>query len=363
MKLLEAMRAYDYEQVIVLNNNASGLRGFIVIHDTTRGPALGGIRVRPYADEEEALTDGLRLARAMSYKAAMADLPCGGGKAVVIESSDWDREQAMRTLGRFIESLRGRFRTGRDLGVTEEDLRILREETHYVGCEGVESDEYTALGVIEGMRACLDHLAGAAEPSANPFSGITVAVQGVGRVGWAIARRLSEAGARVIVADVDERRARAAERAFAAQVVSPEMIYEAPADVFCPCAVGGVITERTIALLRARVIAGSANNVLADDALGWMLWERGVLYAPDYVINAGALIHGANVSLKGKRENEAEVRRIYERVREILMLAEQQRMPTNLVADHLAESRLKAAKTYRDLFWGEAGDVSGGCCA
>ncbi|GBC81895.1 Leucine dehydrogenase [bacterium HR10] len=361
MVLLSAMQAHDYEQVIALNNNASGLWGFIVIHDTTRGPALGGIRVRPYASEAEALEDGLRLARAMSYKAAIADLPCGGGKAVVIEHPEWDRVLAMRTLGRFIESLRGRFQTGRDLGLTEEDVRLLREETRYIGCEGAESDEYTALGVIEGMRACVEHLGGG-ESSGQPFAGLTVAVQGVGSVGWAIARRLHEAGVRLIVADVDERRARAAERAFGARVVAPEEIYEAPADVFCPCALGGVLTERTIALLRARIVAGSANNVLADEALGWTLRERGILYAPDFVINAGALIHGANLYLKGKRENEADVRRIYDRMREILTVAERERVPTNVVAQRLAESRLKASKTYRDLFWGEATDASG-CCA
>ncbi len=362
MTLLEAMRRHDFEQVIALNNNASGLRGFIVIHDTTRGPALGGIRVRQYADDLEALEDALRLARAMSYKAAIADLPCGGGKAVVIEHAGWDRALAMRTLGRFIESLRGRFQTGRDLGLTEEDVRLLREETRYIGCEGAESDEYAALGVIEGMRACLEHQAGTHAASGNPFVGLTIAVQGVGSVGWAIARRLHEAGARLIVADVDERRARAAERAFGAQIVPPEEIYDAPADVFCPCALGGVLTERTIAHLRARIVAGSANNVLAEEALGWRLLERGILYAPDYVVNAGALIHGANLSLRGQRENEAEVRKIYGRVREILAMAEREGLPTNLVADRLAESRLKTAKTYRDLFWGEAKGASG-CCA
>jgi len=362
MAILEMMEAHDFEQVIALTNAASGLRAFIIIHDTTRGPALGGIRVRPYASDVEALEDGLRLARAMSYKAAMADLPCGGGKAVVIERAGWDRALAMRTLGRFIESLRGRFQTGRDLGLTEEDVRLLREETRYIGCEGEEFDAYTALGVIEGMRACVDHRAGVPTASGNPFVGLTVAVQGVGSVGWAIARRLHEAGARLIVADVDERRARAAERAFGAQVVPPEEIYDAPADIFCPCALGGVLTERTIAHLRARIVAGSANNVLASEALGWRLRERGILYAPDYVINAGALIHGANLYLKGQRENEAEVRKIYGRVREILALAERERLPTNLVADRLAQSRLKAAKTYRDLFWGEATGASG-CCA
>ncbi|MCS6817597.1 MAG: leucine dehydrogenase [Blastocatellia bacterium] len=359
MTIWDAIRAHDFEQVIALNNNASGLRAFIVIHDTTRGPALGGIRVRPYASDVEALEDALRLARAMSYKAAMADLPCGGGKAVVIEHPEWDRASAMRALGRFIESLGGRFQTGRDLGLTEEDVRILREETQYIGCEGAEADEYTALGVIEGMRACVEHWMGAR--AGNPFAGLTIAVQGVGSVGWAIARRLYEAGARLIIADVDERRARAAERAFGARIVPPQEIYDAPADVFCPCAVGGVLTERTIAQLRAHIVAGSANNVLAEEALGWRLRERGILYAPDYVINAGALIHGANLYLRGQRENEAEVRKIYERVREILALAEREGLPTNVVADRLAESRLKTAKTYRDLFWGKAEDASGGC--
>lgn len=364
MTLLEAMREHDYEEVIALNNNRSGLRGFIVIHDTTRGPALGGIRVWRYEDEAEALADGLRLARAMTYKAALAGLDCGGGKAVVIEHPEMQREEAMRFLGRVVESLHGRFQTGRDLGLTDQDIAVLRQETRYIGCEGAESDDYTALGVMCGIRACLDHLSG----GQHTLSGLRVAVQGLGGIGWRLAQLLRDAGCHLIVADIDREKTRRAESELGATVVPPEEIYSAEADVFSPCAVGGVITQATLPRLRARIIAGSANNVLADASLGWHVRERGILYAPDYLINAGALIHGANLYLKGKKDNRAEVMGIYDRMREVLRRADEENLPTNVVADRLAEQRVKPSKTYRDLFWSspthaqEVDEPARGCC-
>jgi len=351
MSLLEAMRLHDCEQVIALNNNSSGLRGFIIIHDTTLGPALGGIRVWRYEDEASALEDGLRLARAMTYKAALAGLDCGGGKAVVIEHPGLKRELAMRTLGRVVESLHGRFQTGPDVGLTQEDLNILSQETRYVGCEGVASDDQTAFGVMQGLRACLDHLQG----EVTPLEGKTVAIQGVGSIGYRLALLLSAAGCKLIVADLDESKARRVRTEFGAEIVAPEEIYSVEADVFSPCALGGVVNDQTVPLLKAKVIAGAANNVLADESQGWKLRERGIIYAPDYLINAGALIHGANLSLKGKKDNREEVSKIYDRMREVLAEADQEKLPTNVVADRLAESRLKHAKTYRDMFWPSPG--------
>jgi leucine dehydrogenase len=363
MKLLEAMTKHDYEQVIALNNNASGLRGFIVIHDTTLGPALGGTRIWRYQDEVEALEDGLRLARAMTYKAALAGLDAGGGKAVIVEHPGLRRELAMRTFGRFVESLHGRFQTGTDVGLTPDDVGILRQETHYVGCEGVESDDCTALGVMQGIRASLDHLGG----KDSSLAGVTVAIQGLGSIGYKLAAMLSNAGSQLIVTDLDESKARKAQAEFGAKIVAPEEIYSVEADVFSPCALGGIVNDRTLPQIKARIIAGAANNVLADDSQGWKLRDRGIVYAPDYLINAGALIHGANLRLKSKKDNEQDVLKIYDRTCEVLALADREKSPTSVIADRLAESRLKAGKGFQDLYWASA--KSGpeperkGCCS
>lgn len=345
MRIFAELEPDDFEQIIVINQNRSGLRALIAIHDTTRGPALGGTRLRAYPDDASALADCMRLARAMSYKAALADLKCGGGKAVIMDHAGLKRGEAFEAFGAFVESLGGRFQTGKDLGTTDEDIRAMARQTRYVACNA-DADYNAALGIREGIKACLAFLYGD-----DSLAGRRVAIQGLGAVGWTLARLLGEAGAQLMVADLDESKVERARAELGAEAVSPEQICSVECDVFSPCAVGGVINGRTIHQLKAKIIAGSANNVLAEEGLGWKLKELGIAYAPDYLINAGALIAGYNAFLLGKKESRAEVMRIYHRTLELLRMAAEQGLPTNLAADEIARSRLKKDKAHTDLFW------------
>lgn len=346
MNLLGAMLAHDYEQVIAFQNRAAQLRGFLAIHDTTLGPAVGGVRIWPYAGEDDALADALRLARAMTYKASLAELPCGGGKAVILLHPGLDRAEAFRAFGALVESLGGRFFTGRDVGITDENLASLAQTTHYVACESSpelgDISEHTAIGVWHGLRACLD------------FAGLRrarVAIQGVGSVGLWLARILKREGAELTLADVDEPRVRGAARELGARLVAPEEILFADCDVLAPCALGGIVSLETVPRIRARIICGSANNVLASPEAGDELHRRGILYAPDYLVNAGGLIRGAEFYLLKRADSRPSLQRIYDRMRRVLELARNGNRPTAHVADELAEVRLKKGKTYRDLTW------------
>ncbi len=346
--LFSRLEQDDYEEILVAQNRASGLRAFIVIHDTTLGPAHGGTRTRRYASDREALEDALLLARAMTYKAAIAGIPAGGGKIVVLDHPGMNRQAAFRALGRFVESLGGRFFTGGDLGTTAQDLLWMSEETSYVASEADprigDIAEATALGVFAGFRACLD-VAGL-KPDRT-----TVAIQGVGAVGYRLAELLRKYGCKLVVADVNPDAVERACRALGAVAVEPNDIYDVDAQVFAPCAVGGTVNRETVVRLRVRIICGCANNVLADAPLGQDLVERGILYAPDYVVNAGGLIQGANAHLFGKTDNREELDAIYGRTREILARAAEQHRPTQEIADEMAEARLKRPKTYREMSW------------
>jgi len=351
MNLLGQMATHDHEQVIALQNRATGLRGFLAIHDTTLGPALGGIRLWRYASEAEALADALRLSRAMTYKASLAELPCGGGKVVLMNHPGLERAEAFEGLGRVVESLGGRFFTGRDVGISDDDLAALGRATRYVACESSpelgDISEHTAIGLWHGMRACLD-TAGIASQKAR------VAIQGLGSVGMWLARLLHRQGVTLVVADLDASRAEQARREFGAEVVAPEKILETPCDVLAPCALGGVISVETARQIQARILCGSANNILASPEAGDELARRGVLYAPDYLVNAGGLIRGAEFYLLGRKNSQPSLARIYERMKHVLALAAQRAISTARVADELAESRLKRAKTFRDTYWPKA---------
>ncbi len=357
MNILEPMSAHDHEQVIAFQNRATGLRGFLAIHDTTLGPALGGVRIWPYASEEDALADALQLSRAMTYKAALAELPCSGGKAVIVSHSGLKRAEAFEAFGSLVESLRGRFFTGRDVGITNEDLQAVGRATHYVACESSpelgDISEHTAIGVWHALRACLEFVG--LYPKDGPRSTIKVAIQGVGSVGMHLARILRREGMELLVADVDPSRSQRAQEELGARVVAPEEILAAPCDVFAPCALGGVVSAETIPRLSARIVCGSANNVLAMPEAGEELARRGVLYAPDYLANAGALIRGAEFYLLKRRDSSASLARIYDRMRRVLEIAFRdggnRPISTARIADDLAEARLKKAKTYRDLCW------------
>jgi glutamate dehydrogenase/leucine dehydrogenase len=288
------MEAEGHEQVVFCSDSRVGLRAIVAIHDTTLGPALGGIRVRSYASEEEALRDVLRLAKAMTFKAAVAGLDLGGGKAVVVGIPPRElRAEVFRALGRFVDSLGGRYIPTEDMGTDTEDLQRLRETSRYgVGLPeelggGGDPSPMTALGVVCGMRAAIE--AAGLPPGLRRKR---VVVQGVGKVGLALARDLLAEGAEVLVCDLEEERVRAAER-LGAVPVPCDGVFREPCDVFAPCAAGGVLNARTIPELGARIVAGGANNQLESDLDEERLRERGILWAPDFVINAGGLIQVA----------------------------------------------------------------------
>jgi leucine dehydrogenase len=351
MNLLERMALHDFEQVIAFQNAEAGLRGFLAIHDTTLGPALGGVRLWPYASEQEALEDCLRLARGMTYKASLAGLPCGGGKAVILDWPGLRREAAFEAFGRLVESLRGRFFTGRDAGITDADLAAAARTTRYIACESSpelgDISEHTAIGVWHGLRACLDF---ARLPKAGRR--IRAAIQGVGSVGSHLAHILKQEGFELFVADIDPERARAARDEFSATVPSPTEILTADCDVFCPCALGGVLNSTSVTQLRAQIVCGCANNVLAAPEDGDELFRRGIIYAPDYLVNAGGLIRGAEFYLLQRSDSQASLAQIYDRTMRVLSLSRDRSLSTARIADELAEARLKKNKTYADLCWG-----------
>lgn len=335
-------RDFDaHERVVFGHDSASGLKAIIAIHDTTRGPALGGCRMWPYASDDEALTDALRLARGMTYKSALADLPYGGGKSVIIGDPRTLKSEALfLAMGRFVDSLGGRYVVAEDVGISVDDVETMARATRHVAgiraSGGGDPSPATAYGVFMGIRAAVAHKLGR-----DSLDGVHVAVQGLGHVGYHLCRHLAEAGARLTVSDIHASTVERARAEFAAATVDPGNIYDVQADVFAPCALGAVIDDRTIPRLKARIVAGSANNQLAEPRHGAELASRGVLYAPDYVINAGGVIH---ISHEGPGYDEAQafahVARIHDTLAEIFRASERQRIPTSEAADRLARGRL-----------------------
>ncbi len=355
MQVFEKLAEFRYEQLVFCHDKATGLRAIIAVHDTTLGPALGGCRMYPYASEDDAIVDVLRLARGMTYKAAASGLNLGGGKSVIIGDPRTDKSEALfRSFGRYIETLGGRYIVAEDVGTSTEDANFIRVETeHVVGVDvtrGGSGDPspFTALGVLQGMRACVDEVFGT-----TSLEGRTVAVQGVGHVGYHLCRLLHEAGARLIVADVDAEALRRAVREFGAKAVEPDEILTIPCDVYAPCALGATVNDASLPKLRCRIIAGSANNVLLEARHGEALAERDILYAPDYVINAGGLINVAD-ELEGYNERRAtkRVMRIEERIRSIIAISKRDGVATNVAADTLALERIAAIGSMERLHTG-----------
>jgi leucine dehydrogenase len=285
----------------------SGLRAIIAIHNTRLGPALGGCRCIEYASEEAAIDDVIRLARGMSYKAALANVPQGGGKAVILQPAglgEGDRNPLFRAFGRFVHQLGGQYITAVDSGTRLADMDSVAAVTPYVSgtsADGADPSPLTALGVLAGIRAAVQH-----RLLRKDLRGVRVAVQGLGNVGFALARMLRAEGAELVVCDIDLRRVQRAQRELGATVVSPSAIYDVDCEVFAPCGLGGIINQHTLTRLRCQIIAGAANNQLADAALGEQLHRSSILYAPDYVINAGGLIQ---VSLRYHHSDPAVIRR------------------------------------------------------
>lgn len=347
MSVFEAPDFDHHEMVAFCDDRKSGLRAIIALHSTALGPACGGTRMFPYASTDAALTDVLRLSRGMSYKNAIADLPLGGGKAVIIGDPTKDKTDArLRAYANFVDGLAGRYITAMDMGITPVDMPVIASGTRHVagydqpGKSGGDSGPLTALGVFVGLKAAVKHRLGA-----DSTKGLTVAIQGLGKVGMGLARRLHAEGARLVVADVNREAVKQAVDSFGASAVSSEEIAIVECDVFSPNATGAVLNDVSIPRLRARVVAGGANNQLGRDADGAALRSRDILYAPDYVINGGGVIRVAGQIFGwSDAEIERRVLDIAPTLSEIFQRAEAEKTTTNSVADRMAEERMKIGR-------------------
>lgn len=353
MEIFKYMEKYDYEQVLFCQDASSGLKAIIAIHDTTLGPALGGARMWTYATEEHAIEDALRLARGMTYKNAAAGLNLGGGKTVIIGDPFTDKNEEMfRALGRFIQGLNGRYITAEDVGTTVTDMDLIHEETNYVtgisptfGSSGNPSP-VTAFGVYRGMKAAAKEAFGT-----DQLNGRTVAVQGLGNVAYKLCEYLHKEGAKLIVTDINQVAILRVVNDFGATAVPPDEIYAQEVDIFSPCALGGILNDDTIRQLKAKVIAGSANNQLQESRHGDQLHALGIVYAPDYVINAGGVINVAD-ELYGYNHDRAmkRVEGIYDSIEKIFAISRRDNIPTYLAANRLAEDRIARVAKSRSQF-------------
>ncbi|WJV50847.1 Leu/Phe/Val dehydrogenase [Streptomyces flavofungini] len=336
--IFERLRSGGFEQVLFHQDARTGLRSLVVLHDTTLGPALGGVRMHAYASETAALEDGLRLARAMTLKAAAAGLDLGGGWSVVLGDPARDKTEALlRAHGRFVATLGGRFIPVNDVGTTQADLKVIGTEAAPVCADG-DPSPMTALGVLEGIRACLRATGGD-----GGLRGVRVCVQGVGNVGAALARLLAAQDAELLVSDVDPGRADAVARSVGARVVDPAAAALTACDVLAPCALGGVVDDRTLPRLRCRIIAGGANNVLAAPEHAAALEARGVLYAPDFCVNAGGLVFlEERLRHHDDARTEQRVRQVGERVATVIEHARRTGVPPTAAALTLARARLSS---------------------
>jgi leucine dehydrogenase len=345
VQLFDRIEPDNYEQVVFCQDRASGLRAVIAVHSTRLGPALGGTRFYPYASEDQALEDVLRLARGMTYKAAAAGLDLGGGKAVVLGDPNRDKSEALlRAYARFVDSLGGRYITAEDVGTTQADMDMIRRETVHVtgvsrslGGSG-DPSAATAYGVLYGMKAVAKSLWGD-----TALAGRHVVVSGVGKVGAALVRHLVEERARITVSDVNADAVARIARDFDTEVAPPEKAHGVECDVFSPCAMGAVLNATTIPELRCAAVVGSANNQLGEPADAQRLAEIGIVYAPDYVVNAGGVINIAEELHGYHRERAyANIRRIYDTTRSVLETAAAELITTAEAADRLAERRMAA---------------------
>lgn len=330
----------DHEQVVFVSEAKSGLKGIIAVHNTHLGPAMGGCRMWNYASEALAVNDVLRLSRGMTYKNAVAGLPIGGGKSVIIGNPKTDKTPALfEALGEALERLGGRYITAEDVGTSPQDMAHVATQTRYVAGLGASGDPspYTALGCFVGAQTAVKH-----HFKRDTMDGLTVALQGLGHVGFDYARRLHAAGAKLVVADIDEAALERARAEFGAEVVGVDAIYDVEADIYAPCALGATLNPHTLSRLRVKIVAGGANNQLATDEIGDMLRQKGVLYTPDFVLNAGGIIKVCYEYLKKPEADvEAHVREISSTLAEIFARADREGRSTAVVADELARSRFQ----------------------
>jgi leucine dehydrogenase len=353
--VFEELARRNHEQVVFCQDEATGLKAIIAIHDTTLGPALGGCRMWNYADEAAALRDVLRLSRGMTYKSAAAGLNLGGGKAVILgDSKTHKNEMLFRAYGRFVQGLGGRYITAEDVGTSVQDMEWVRTESDFVvgisralGGSG-DPSPLTAYGCFEAMKASLKWSTGK-----ESLEGRTVAIQGVGHVGYHLVKLVVQDGGRAVVCDIDhDGLKRVSEEFSGVEVVAPDRIYSVDCDVFAPCALGAVINDDTIPQLRCGIVCGSANNILADEEKhAKALEQRDILYAPDYVVNAGGLINVAN-ELEGYNDERArkQVAGIYDVTTQIFRIAREEHITTLQAANTLAERRIDSVRRVKDTF-------------
>lgn len=350
MEIFEMMGRYEHEQLVFWSEPELGYRGIIAIHDTTLGPALGGTRFWNYDSDTDAIIDALRLSRGMTYKAAVSGLNLGGGKSVILgDNRVANREMIFRAHGRAVESLGGRYITAEDVGTSPDDMDfVLAETDHVVGIYGRSGDPspVTAHGVFVGIRAAVAHRTGS-----DDLDGKHVAVQGVGHVGYWLCKYLHEKGARLTVTDIDAARVQRVVDEFGAQAVATDAIYGVEADVFAPCALGAVVNDDTLEVFKVGIIAGGANNQLALPHHGQALYDKGILYAPDYVINAGGLINVyGELHEWSPARSKRKAGEIYGALRRIFQTADDEGIPTAVAADRAAEERIAKARHLQRSF-------------
>lgn len=357
MELFQQMAGMGHERVLFCSNPDVGLRAIIAVHSTVLGPGLGGVRMWPYATMEEALTDVLRLSRGMTYKAAAAGLNLGGGKAVIIGDPKKDKSEALfRCFGEYVESLGGFYITAEDVGTDMEDMELILTETRYVtGVSpahggGGDPSPVTAFGVLQGMKAAVRWTFGD-----TSLAGRTVAIQGLGSVGFHLASYLKEEGAKLFGADIDPEAIDRAQDELGVEIVPPDEILAVPCDVVAPCALGASLNDDTIGKLKAKIVAGAANNQLEDEERhGRELAERGILYAPDFVLNAGGLINVYNELLTSYNRERAMrmTRGIYLNMMRVFEISRDEKIAPSAAADRVAEERIRKVKGLRSQHWG-----------
>jgi leucine dehydrogenase len=352
MTLFDSPAFEAHESVAAFFDDKTGLKTIIAVHSTARGPGAGGCRMWPYASSAAALDDVLRLSRAMSYKNAMADIPLGGAKSVIIGDSRTDKTPALfQAFGRAVDQVGGRYWAAEDVGTSPADMQYARTQTRYVaGLDGHpaasgDPSPVTAEGVFRGLKLAVNRAYG------RELDGITVAIQGVGHVGAFLADKLHAAGARLVIADVNEQALRQVAEATGASIVSPDAIFDAPAEVFAPCALGGAVTLDTLGRLTGKVIAGGANNQLASPEVSQAVFERGIVYAPDYVINGGGIINVAGEIAALERDGAfqpqwvaAKLDRLMQTLDEVFDRSAAEKRPTDQVSDEMARQRIAAAR-------------------
>ncbi len=343
-----------YERIVRGVDDAAGYHGIVFVHSTVLGPAVGGTRFWSYPNEAEAITDGLRLSRGMTYKNSLAGLPCGGGKSIILksektlDSEKGDREKLFRAHGKLVNHLGGKYVTAEDVGTSPADMEIILQETaHVAGLQGRSGDPspHTARGVFRSMQAAARH-----EWGSDELKGKTVAIQGCGHVGYYLAGELARVGAKLLAADVDTEKAQRVVNDFGAWQVAPDAILSARVDILAPCALGGIINDQTIPQLQTGMIVGGANNQLLESRHGDELHAREILYAPDYAVNAGGVIHGCCVEMLQWDEPRtlAKIDAIYDTLLNVFKTAETENMATYRAADRLAENRLAEDRLTKD---------------